>query len=238
VTRQLLAFSRKQLLQPRVFDLNETIAGISRLLARLLGADVEVQTQLAGDALSVIGDPGQVEQAVINLAVNARDAMPGGGRLVLATAFEIVDEAFARSHLPMPPGRYIVLRVSDSGHGMPHETMARIFEPFFTTKDVGKGTGLGLSMVYGTLKQIGASSSSTAIDRGTTSSLYFRPAAVARSRRSASAPGRGPEIVDRRRNGVPAGRVGPSTRRPPCWRAPPRKRSPSRMPTTARSICC
>ncbi|HMB79737.1 MAG TPA: PAS domain-containing protein [Vicinamibacterales bacterium] len=179
VTRQLLAFSRKQLLEPRVFDLNETIAAIARLLARLLGADVEVQTRLAGAMLPVLGDPGQVEQAVINLAVNARDAMPRGGKLVLSTALETVDEPFTRSHLPMTPGQYVVLRVSDTGHGMPRETMGRIFEPFFTTKDVGKGTGLGLSMVYGTLKQIGGFIFvDSEINRGTTFRLYFPPAAA------------------------------------------------------------
>jgi PAS domain S-box-containing protein len=200
VTRQLLAFSRKQLLQPRVFDLNETIAAISRLLARLLGAGVEVQTRLAGAPLPVLGDPGQVEQAVINLAVNARDAMPDGGKLVLATAREVVDEAFARSHPPMPAGEYLVLRVSDSGHGMPRETQARIFEPFFTTKDVGKGTGLGLSMVYGTLKQIGGFIFvDSEIDRGTTFQLYFPPAAVrepaADARQGADAGRRGRETL-------------------------------------------
>ena len=177
VTRQLLAFSRKQLLEPRVFDLNETIAAIARLLSRLLGGDVEVQTRLAGAALRVLGDPGQVDQAVINLAVNARDAMPGGGKLVLATALETVDEAFARSHPPMPAGQYVVLSVADSGHGMPPETQVRIFEPFFTTKDVGKGTGLGLSMVYSTVKQIGGFIFvDSGIDSGTTFRLYFPPA--------------------------------------------------------------
>ena len=192
VTRQLLAFSRKQLLEPRVFDLNETIAAISRLLSRLLGADIEVVARLADAALPVFGDPGQVEQAVINLAVNARDAMPGGGTLVLATARETVDEGLARRHPPMPAGEYHVLRVTDSGHGMPRETQVRIFEPFFTTKDVGKGTGLGLSMVYGTLKQIGGFIFvDSEIDRGTTFRLYF-PTAVAPeppTRSAAPAPG-------------------------------------------------
>ena len=179
VTRQLLAFSRKKLLEPRVFDLNETIAAISRLLSRLLGADVEVQTRLAGAALPVLGDPGQVEQAVINLAVNARDAMPEGGKLVLATALETVDEAFARSHLPMPAGQYVVLRVADSGLGMATETQVRIFEPFFTTKDVGKGTGLGLSMVYGTVKQSGGFIFvDSVINGGTTFRLYFPQASA------------------------------------------------------------
>ncbi len=179
VTRQLLAFSRKQLLEPRIFDLNNTITGIARLLSRLLGTDVAIETHLSDEPLTVLGDPGQVEQAVINLAVNARDAMPGGGHLVLTTGIEIVDEAFARAHVPMPPGSYVVLSVTDSGHGMSRETQARIFEPFFTTKDVGKGTGLGLSMVYGTLKQIGGFIFvDSEIDRGTTFSLYFRPAVM------------------------------------------------------------
>ena len=177
VTRQLLAFSRKQLLEPRIFDLNDTIASISRLLSRLLGADVEVQTRLADTPLPVRGDPGQVEQAVINLAVNARDAMPSGGTLTLATSRERVDEAFARSHPPIAPAEYVILRVSDSGHGMPSDTQARIFEPFFTTKDVGKGTGLGLSMVYGTLKRIGGFIFvESELNRGTTFRLYFPPA--------------------------------------------------------------
>jgi two-component system cell cycle sensor histidine kinase/response regulator CckA len=179
VTRQLLAFSRKRLLEPRIFDLNETIAGIARLLSRLLGAGVEVQTQLSDAALPVLGDPGQVEQAVINLAVNARDAMPDGGTLQLATARQIVDDTVARSHPPMPAGHYVVLSVSDSGHGMPLETQSHIFEPFFTTKDVGKGTGLGLSMVYGTIKQIGGFIFvDSAIGRGTTFRMYLPPAAV------------------------------------------------------------
>jgi CheY-like chemotaxis protein len=177
VTRQLLAFSRKQLLEPRIFDLNDTITAIARLLSRLLGADIHVQTRLSEKALTVLGDPGQVEQAVINLALNARVAMPNGGLLVLTTTVEMVDEESARIHVPMPPGTYVVLTVTDTGHGMPRETQARIFEPFFTTKDVGKGTGLGLSMVYGTLKQIGGYIFvDSEIGRGTTFRLYFPPA--------------------------------------------------------------
>jgi len=179
VTRQLLAFSRKQLLEPRIFDINDTITGIARLLSRLLGADIHVQTRLSEKALRVLGDPGQVEQAVINLALNARDAMPNGGLLVLTTTMEAVDEETARNHVPMPPGTYAVLTVTDTGHGMPLETQARIFEPFFTTKDVGKGTGLGLSMVYGTLKQIGGFIFvESEVGRGTTFKLYFPPAVV------------------------------------------------------------
>jgi PAS domain S-box-containing protein len=177
VTRQLLAFSRKQLLEPRLFNLNGTVINIARLLTRLLGADIHVDTKLAVSLPDVLGDSGQVEQAIINLAVNARDAMPKGGRLTLTTSTDDVDEAVARRHMPMTAGQYVVLRVSDTGHGMTRETQARVFEPFFTTKDVGKGTGLGLSMVYGTLKQIGGFIFvDSELDRGTTFRLYFPPA--------------------------------------------------------------
>ncbi len=179
VTRQLLAFSRKQLLEPRLFNLNDTIIALGRLLSRLLGADIVVRTELSTSVPPILGDPGQVEQAVINLAVNARDAMPGGGRLVLATSVEQVGDAEARVNAPMAAGTYVVLRVTDTGHGMTPETKARIFEPFFTTKEIGRGTGLGLSMVYGTLKQIGGFIFvDSAPGRGTTFRLYFRPAPV------------------------------------------------------------
>lgn len=190
VTRQLLAFSRKELLEPRLFDLNQTIASIGRLLGRLLGADIEVRTELR-PVPPILGDPGQIEQAVINLAVNARDAMPTGGRLALSTSVEQLDEGAARANAPMPPGRYVVLRVTDNGHGMSAETQARIFEPFFTTKESGKGTGLGLSMVYGTLKQIGGFVFvDSEIGHGTSFRLYFRPAAAkVESAASTSNPG-------------------------------------------------
>src|SRR5262245_60361629 len=178
VTRQLLAFSRKQLLQPRVFNLNGTVAAISRLLSRLLGPDVRVQTALADAQLDLLGDPGQIEQAIINLAVNARDAMPAGGQLMMTTAIEAIDDEYARTHMPIMPGAYIVLRVADTGHGMSRETQARVFEPFFTTKEAGKGTGLGLSMVYGTMKQIGGFIFvDSELGRGTTFRLLFPPAA-------------------------------------------------------------
>jgi len=182
VTRQLLAFSRKQLIEERVFDLNETVAAIARLLSRLLGPDVRVETRVAPQPLSVRADPGQVEQAIINLAVNARDAMPAGGQIALSTAREMVDEALARTHVPMTPGEYAVLSVADTGHGMTAETQARIFEPFFTTKEIGKGTGLGLSMVYGTLKRSGGFIFvDSEVGRGSTFRLYF-PAAQAEAR--------------------------------------------------------
>jgi PAS domain S-box-containing protein len=178
VTRQLLAFSRKQLLEPRVFDLNATVAAIARLISRLLGPEVRVETRLADAVLPILGDPGQIEQALINLAVNARDAMPSGGQLTLSTAQELVDDDRARTYAPIPPGDYVVLRVADTGHGMSSETKARIFEPFFTTKELGKGTGLGLSMVYGTLKQSGGFIFvDSEPDRGTTFHVYFPPAA-------------------------------------------------------------
>jgi len=195
VTRQLLAFSRKRLLETRVFDLNDTVGDIGRLLARLLGADVQVELRLADDPLPVVGDPGQVEQALMNLAVNARDAMPSGGRLLLATSREHVTEELARAHVPMPAGEYVVLVVSDTGHGMSRETMTRIFEPFFMTKDVGKGTGLGLSMVYGTLKQSGGFIFvDSEVGKGTTFRLYFPPAAPkSAAAAEAAAPAREPE---------------------------------------------
>ncbi len=177
VTRQLLAFSRKQIIEPRLFDLNDTVAAIARLLSRLVGPDVTVRTQLSDGLIPIIGDPGQIEQAIVNLAVNARDAMPEGGQITLETSFDVVDEQLARAHVPMPPGEYVRLSVRDTGHGMSRETQARIFEPFFTTKPAGKGTGLGLSMVYGTLKQIGGFIFvSSELGSGTTFTLYFPPA--------------------------------------------------------------
>jgi two-component system, cell cycle sensor histidine kinase and response regulator CckA len=179
VTRQLLAFSRKQLLEPREFDVNETVTSIGRLLSRLLGPEVGVQTRLADLPLRVIGDPGQIEQALINLAVNARDAMPAGGQLTMTTALEPIDEEFARAHVPIVAGTYAIVSITDTGHGMSRETQARIFEPFFTTKEAGKGTGLGLSMVYGTMKQIGGFIfADSELGQGTTFRLYFPPVAA------------------------------------------------------------
>jgi CheY-like chemotaxis protein len=131
------------------------VLNLDALLRRLIGEDVEVRTDLANDLGSVKADPGQIEQVVMNLALNARDAMPQGGKLTLGTANAQLDESHRRSHQPAEPGRYVMLAVSDTGHGMPPETQVRIFEPFYTTKDVGKGTGLGLSMVYGIVKQSG-----------------------------------------------------------------------------------
>ena len=153
LTKQLLAFSRTSAIQPRVLDLNERLRDISKLLRPLLGDDVEILIVPRSASAVVEADPGQLDQIVVNLAVNARDAMPHGGKFILETGAVSFDEAFADQNQAMRPGKYILLAVSDTGHGMDEATMSRIFEPFFTTKDKGKGTGLGLATVYGIVKQ-------------------------------------------------------------------------------------
>ncbi len=155
LTRQLLAFSRKQLMQPKVVDLNELIVQVTSMLSRLIGEDISLQENLSEALPSVFADHGNVEQVIMNLVVNARDAMPKGGQIIVSTAKVEIDAAIARQNPEAVPGQFVCLTVADTGCGMDIETQARLFEPFFTTKEVGKGTGMGLAMVYGIIKQHG-----------------------------------------------------------------------------------
>jgi hypothetical protein len=155
LTHQLLAFARRDVIQPRPLNLNHVIEGVEQLLVRTLGEHVELSNDLAAGLRLVLADPGQIEQVLVNLAVNARDAMPAGGKLIIATASTNVDADHAASRVGLPPGRYVSLKVSDTGTGMPQEVIDRAFEPFFTTKAKGEGTGLGLATVYGIVTQLG-----------------------------------------------------------------------------------
>ncbi len=151
--RRLLAFSREQPLDPKVLDPNELISGMSEILQRTLGSKIELETQLAEGLWETCIDAHELENALLNLAVNARDAMPRGGRLVIATENISIDESYAALNPGLKPGEYVKVSVSDTGEGMPPEVVARAFDPFFTTKPVGKGTGLGLSQVHGFVRQ-------------------------------------------------------------------------------------
>jgi signal transduction histidine kinase len=155
LVRQLLAFGRRQMVRPKVLDLNDVVRGVASLLHRVIGEDIELVLALAREPSPVLADAGQLEQALMNLAINARDAMPGGGRLTIASAEVVVDEALASRHIGATPGAYVRLSMTDVGHGMDETTRARAFDPFFTTKPAGKGTGLGLPTVYGIVRHSG-----------------------------------------------------------------------------------
>jgi two-component system cell cycle sensor histidine kinase/response regulator CckA len=155
LTRQLLAFGRRQILETRVVNLNMILADVEKLLRRVIGEDIELEFQTDAKLGSIEADPGQLEQVIVNLAINARDAMPTGGKLTIVTANLHLDEAYADHRAAVKPGRYVQVVVCDTGCGMDEQTQSRIFEPFFTTKEQGKGTGLGLATVYGIVKQSG-----------------------------------------------------------------------------------
>jgi signal transduction histidine kinase len=181
LTRQLLAFSRKQVMQTREVNLNEVITNLESLLGRLIGEDIDLRIEVDPDLEIVRADPGQLEQVLMNLAANARDAMPEGGRLSISTANDDVTPSQASRLDGLPPGRYARLTVTDTGHGIPQDVLRQIFEPFFTTKEQGKGTGLGLATVYGIVKQSnGWIYASSAIGQGTTFTIYL-PSVVPQS---------------------------------------------------------
>jgi CheY-like chemotaxis protein len=202
LTAQLLAFSRRQPLQPKPLDVNLLLGGMSELLHHALGETVEVETVFEEGVWQTVADANQLESAVLNLAVNARDAMPDGGKLMIETTNALLDEAFATSEPDLSAGQYVVIAVTDTGSGMPPEVVAKAFDPFFTTKDIGQGTGLGLAQVYGFIRQSGGHAKIySELGEGTTVKLYLPRLAASVDREPASAgaealsPTRGKETI-------------------------------------------
>ncbi len=186
LTRQLLAFSRKQVIQPVVLDLNSVTGDLEKMLRRLIGEDIEISFRRHARLGRVMADPGQIEQIIMNLAVNARDAMPRGGKLLIETANAEIDDIYSRQNPFVSPGSFVLLSISDNGCGMDRQTQAHIFEPFFTTKEPGKGTGLGLSTVYGIVKQnLGFIQVYSELGKGTTFKIYLPRVSKARQTSSA-----------------------------------------------------
>src|SRR4030095_11821804 len=176
LTQQLLAFARKQPLEPKETDVNTLIIDTAKLLQRTLGEHVEIESVFEDETCPAIVDPNQLATAILNLALNARDAMPDGGKLIIETGFVILDDNYARMHTDVRPGRYAMIAVSDTGTGIPAAILDKVFNPFFTSKGPGKGTGLGLSMVYGFVKQsAGHIMIYSEEGQGTTIKMYLAP---------------------------------------------------------------
>ncbi|HRD99612.1 MAG TPA: ATP-binding protein, partial [Rubrivivax sp.] len=193
LTRQLLAFARRQALDPRAIDINQLLAALDPMLRRTLGEHIEIETVRGAGLWLALVDAGQLDNAILNLCLNARDAMPRGGRLTLETANAALDAAYAERYPDVAPGQYVMLAVSDTGHGIAPEHLNQVFEPFFTTKPKGKGTGLGLAMVYGFIKQsAGHVSIYSEAGHGTTVKLYLPRAPVGASPASPAPPAQAP----------------------------------------------